>query len=253
MGNIGSPHLASGFAFNPAQVMNCGIAITPDLVLEAVVSTNKHLASFPSILWDRIDLKSSGSIIGALLGYDLARVSNSIVNPIEKGYPDILPASALGASEKELMNYPVGLEVKTTCGSVENSASVKSGLPRVHTLNGIAWKAHHREVNRLLAVIWDFVPDSTGNLPAVTSAYFSDSLQIEDWGEISGGGAGSRSTNVSNIRQSGKQKLLDGQIACLTGPFCEKYRALLAGGKTCDAVHRPSDICDSPSHQATLF
>ena len=126
------PHSAEDFLAKLNVKFDCGFDLSTLQVVESVVATNNELARLPLSLWRAIDLKSVGSIVGAYLGQAIALVSGAIVNPIEKGHPDVLPPSAKGASEATLRNYPEGLEIKGTCGNVttgKESFSRRQSLP----------------------------------------------------------------------------------------------------------------------------
>ena len=114
----------------------------------------------------------------------------------------------------ELRHFPTGLELKGTCGNIPTGKLVKAGLPRVNSLSSINWKAHHREVENLLAFIWDFylVKDDTYT-PCITAAFYCANLCEEDWGAISG--LSGRSTKLSNMAKIGRDKMAAGLVCIL--------------------------------------
>jgi len=106
----------SGFTLNINNVMN------------AVLETNTAISKNPANLYSTIDLKTTSSIIGAIYCGCLAKnIMGAIINPIEKGHPDIIPENGRNATEAELRNYPYGLEIKTTVGNVKTGASLRHG------------------------------------------------------------------------------------------------------------------------------
>jgi hypothetical protein len=136
------------------------------------------------------------------------------VNPIEKGHPDLVPPEAREATEAQLRNYPQGLEVKTTVGNVEQGANLRAGQRRIGKLTGITWQAHHREVTSFMGLVWDFAnARESFAYPAITGVFYSDDLEEDDWGAISG--TTGRNTKVSGLRTSGKAKMASGWVMLL--------------------------------------
>ena len=139
-----------------------------------------------------------------------------------------------------------GIEVKATCGAVPTPAACQRrgfakpeiGDTRAGKLTGYDWKAHHRETNNLIGILWDF----TGRIPEIVALFFSSDLQIGDWGDIvqphEGGG---RTTSVSIMTRPGVRKMAEGCLYCKDEPaisgFVEAYnhvrlndRAKIQGG-----------------------
>jgi len=208
--------------------VNLGFEMSYKEVLAAVTNLNAFLCSLPSNLYGSIDFKTTGAMIGAIFCSKLVgQIPNSAINPIEKGYPDIIPLSAVDSTEEVLRNYPIGLEIKGTIGNSKTGVNLRAGQMRIQNLTGITWQAHHREVNHLMGVIWDFV-NLIGNFyfPAITGVFFSNELSIEDWGEISG--TTGRNTKVTGMRSSGKQKMGQGKVLIYdNADYIEKYSRLL--------------------------
>jgi len=207
---------------------NLGFNISHIEILQAVNSLNSFLCTLPPNLYRSIDFKTTGAIIGALFCTKIVEfVQGTAVNPIEKGHPDIIPIIGLGSSEEVLRNYPTGAEIKGTIGNVRNGANLRAGETRIAELTGITWQAHHREVNHLLGIVWDFVNEVENfNYPAITGAFFSDQLNPQDWYKISG--TTGRNTKVTGMRSSGKEKMGKGVIILLNNePYIEKYSRLL--------------------------
>ena len=156
-------------------------------------------------------------------------------NPHQDGYPDLLWINTQENSKyyESLISkvngkiYPKnkadfspfkygGLEVKATCG---NTPPAESGQPkpiigetRIALMKRFDWKAHHRETNNLIAILWDFIDE----LPTVIACFYSDELTEEDWGNIvqpkSGGG---RTTSVSIMKSQGIRKMCANWIAII--------------------------------------
>lgn len=93
--------------------VNLGFNVNEGCILKATEELNKFLTTLSPSLYRNIDFKTTGALIGAVYCTKLsAEIKDSMVNPIEKGYPDIIPTSGLNASEEELRNYPYGLELE---------------------------------------------------------------------------------------------------------------------------------------------
>lgn len=212
---------------NAAFNINVGFSVTHDNIKDAVEQTNAILADLPSTLFRSIDYKTTSAMIGAVFCDTVASLTDGIVNPIEKGHPDIIPASGADASEEELRKYPEGLEIKCTVGNITTGANLRAGETRINHLTGITWQAHHREVEELLGLIWDFVDDGHSfNYPAITGAFYSDELVEDDWGAISG--TTGRNTKVTGMKTSGKEKMGNGWVAVIDNEqYLEKYQRFL--------------------------
>jgi len=113
-----------------------------------------------------------------------------------------------------------GIEIKATCGSVPTPAVLsKRGLQkpeigdtRINLLTGYDWKAHHRETNNLLGLLWDF----KDGVPFIAAIFYSSSLEEEDWGKIvKPKEDGGRTTSVSIMTREGIRKMHEGCICCI--------------------------------------
>jgi len=203
-----TPKLAKrDYILNNTFSTSCGFNVSADNVHSAVLSSNDLLEELPFHLYTNIDLKTLSSIVGALFCACLAQNVGAIVNPIEKGHPDIIPLEGANASEEQLRNYPKGLEIKTTVGNVTTGSDLTPGKERIQHLSDITWQAHHREVTQLMGLVTDFAGKAIGDLkyPIITGVFYSDTLSVDDWGAISG--TTGRNTKVTGMRKSGKIKM----------------------------------------------
>lgn len=199
---------------NKNFVIDCGFTVTGDAICSTIEHTNKILADLPSTLYKSIDYKTTSAMIGAIFCDSLTLYVNAIVNPIEKGHPDLVPKEAKDCSEEQLRNYPNGLEIKCTVGNITTGANLRAGQTRIQNLTGITWQAHHREVSELLGLIWDFVEDEQAfNFPAITGSFYSNELCEDDWGAISG--TTGRNTKVTGMGTSGKAKMGNGWVVII--------------------------------------
>jgi hypothetical protein len=208
-------------------LIDVGFTVSGASVLEAIDLTNRILADLPASLYRSVDYKTSSAIVGSIFCEALAEKTEGIVNPIEKGHPDIVPTEASRATEQQLRNYPAGLEVKCTIGNIAAGVNRRAGQRRVNSLTGLTWQAHHRDVRELMGLTWDFAqPRESFQYPAVTGAFHADDLEVEDWGKISG--TTGRNTKVSGMTVSGKRKMGRGWIALLDEPeYLRAFRSLL--------------------------
>lgn len=125
-----------------------------------------------------------------------------------------------------MRNFNTGLEVKCTVGSIPTGLSLAKASPRINFLNGLTWQAHHREVSELLGITYDYFAVPNGYKPAITAAFYSDCLNQNDWGEISG--TEGRNTKVCSMLSSGKEKMAYGWFAILDiDDYKNKYTAIL--------------------------
>ncbi|MCK9637865.1 MAG: helix-turn-helix domain-containing protein [Methylobacter tundripaludum] len=208
--------------------IQCGFQVSGQDILTASNATAEQLQLLPFSLYQSIDLKTLSAIVGAVFVGDLAEQVGAIVNPIEKGHPDIIPASGHIATEAQLRNYPDGLEIKVTVGNVSTGSNLQPGTPRINQLTGITWQAHHREVKSLLGLTIDFA----GTLhegkyyPVITGVFYANDLTENDWGEISG--TTGRNTKVTGMKISGKKKMGSGWVLLLDKEmYLKKYSAKL--------------------------
>lgn len=201
-----------GYKVNRNFRVNLGFEVSYKEVLIAVENLNVFLSTLPPNLYRSIDFKTTGAMIGAIFCSKLVeQMPDSAINPIEKGHPDIIPLSAVDSSEEILRNYPIGLEIKGTIGNLKTGTNLRAGQTRIQDLTGITWQAHHRDVNNLMGIIWDFVnPIGDFYFPTITGVFFSKSLNPDDWGEISG--TTGRNTKVTGMRSSGKHKMGEGLV-----------------------------------------
>ncbi|MCM8512216.1 hypothetical protein J0904_08915 [Acinetobacter bereziniae] len=216
------------YLYNNQFQLYRGFTVTGQNVVDAVSNTNHLLSTLPKNVFTNIDYKTTSAIIGGFFCNELASLcTGAIVNPIEKGHPDIIPASGLNASEAELRNYHTGLEIKCTIGNITTGENLRAGNTRVSVLENIVWQAHHRDVTELMGLVWDFyTPSSDFNYPIITGVFYSPDLIEDDWGAISG--TTGRNTKVSGMKNSGKMKMGSGWIVLLEDPnFLDTYQRIL--------------------------
>jgi len=187
------------YRVNQSFAIEVGFSVVAANIIDSVHLTNEILRDLPATLYRSLDFKTISSVVGSVFCDCLASSTKSIVNPIEKGHPDLVPPEAVNATEAELRNFKTGLEIKCTIGNIEQGANLRAGVKRINKLVGITWQAHHREVKELMGIIWDFVQEKEAfNFPGITGIFYANNLVTEDWGEISG--TTGRNTKVTGMR-----------------------------------------------------
>ncbi len=210
------------YAVNPGFSLDCGFTVTSAQVLDSAARTNRVMDALPLSLFRTVDFKAQSGMVGAVFASELASEVGAIPNPIEKGHPDIVPVQAMHAAEAALRNYPQGLEIKSTVGSITQGTQRMPGQARIDHLVGITWQAHHRDVKQLMGITWDYVGGSTSHPtpPAVTGVFYAGQLTEDDWGAIAG--TTGRNTKVTGMKTSGRAKMAAGAVVLLNE---ERYLA----------------------------
>lgn len=203
------------YLINQDVEFDCGFDFCIHDLMSAIHQTNATLLGLPHSFFASIDYKTTSAAVGCILCQNIANISKgaAIVNPIEKGHPDVVPYYAAGCTEEELRNYPEGLEVKCTIGTVPKGSNISKASPRIAYTSSISWQAHHQEVDELLGITYDYTHTNDGYKPIITAAFYSSDLTTDDWGNISG--TTGRNTKVCGMKRSGIDKMGKGWLAIL--------------------------------------
>lgn len=216
---------------------------------EALRSLDEQTRAFDINIFEAMGMRNLSGIVGEYLGKSLQRFSDGNLhsNLHQDGYPDLL---LINTDERKKYfeslytvqygkKYPRdkalfspylygGVEVKATCGSTPPASRVPKpliGEQRIDLVNSFDWKAHHRETNNLIGILWDFIDE----VPTIVAAFYRNDLVVDDWGNIvqpkEGGG---RTTSVSIMNSGGITKMCAGWIAVIDD---EKYISALARNK----------------------
>ena len=203
---------------------------------DALRSLDEQTKAFDINIFEAMGMRNLSGIVGEYLGKSLQRFSegNLHSNLHQDGYPDLL---LINNDERKAYfetlytvtdgkKYPRdkalfspyrygGVEVKATCGSTPPANIVPKpliGEQRIALVNSFDWKAHHRETNNLIGILWDFLDE----VPTIVAAFYRNDLEINDWGKIvqprEGGG---RTTSVSIMNSGGISKMCAGWIAVI--------------------------------------
>lgn len=216
---------------------------------DALRSLDEQTKAFDINIFEAMGMRNLSGIVGEYLGKSLQRFSegNLHSNLHQDGYPDLL----LTNTEERLRyfqslyteingkKYPRdkalfspyrygGVEVKATCGSTPPARITPKpliGEQRISLVNSFDWKAHHRETNHLIGILWDFIEE----VPTIAAAFYRDDLTIDDWGRIvQPKEDGGRTTSVSIMTSAGVSKMCSGWIAVIDD---EAYISALANRK----------------------
>lgn len=206
---------------------------------EALLKLSETTQEFDINIFETLGMRNLSGMVGEYFARSLMKLSNGKLqsNLHQDGYPDLCLTDT--ESKKKYFDtlyklengkkYPIskevfspykfgGIEIKATCGSTPTAKIVPKplvGEQRVNLIKKFDWKAHHRETNHLLGVLWDFID---GN-PIIVAAFYQDSLNIDDWGKIvKPKDDGGRTTSVSIMNANGIKKMCDGWVAILDDP-----------------------------------
>jgi transcriptional regulator with XRE-family HTH domain len=227
-----------------------GFILDPTLLVHAVKRANHTMEAIHDFtkvrdvpIFDLLGMRNLSSFVGEVFKRELAHLDSSHLfpNPHQDGYPDLCSLSAEGRSyvdertrkgelaSKEFWSpFPFGgLEVKATCGNTPPAKKRRKralGEQRHDELSSLDWKAHHRETNFLIGLVWDFID----GLPTVVALFFRNDLSEEDWGEIvkprDGGG---RTTSVSIMKQGSRTNRIGVKKMALGWIVLARHRELI--------------------------
>lgn len=230
------------------------IVLSNDEIVEAILMSNlalkelnKATEKFDINIFEVLGMRNLSGLVGEYFAKCVEHISNEKFksNPHQDGYPDLLDNrtgemkeyfysitdnnSQVGIVKELLSPYKYGgIEVKATCGSTPSANKIPKpliGEQRIPILQKFDWKAHHRQTNNLLGILWDFV----GTYPTIVACFYSDDLTEDDWGKIvhpsEGGG---RTTSVSIMNAAGIKKMCTNWVAVYDNPM---YTAKLANKK----------------------
>lgn len=196
---------------------------------------NKIMQDIPVDIFSILGMRNLSAFIGELYVHSLVNCSNRlfIKNPHQDGYPDLLLMDSYGQHIwQQLLNLNQlrnktpfspfqngGLEIKATCGSVPTPNDCRRrwgiekpdiGDTRIDILQGYDWKAHHRETNNLVGILWDF---NGYRVPEIVAVFFGNHLVNDDWGNIiQPKENGGRTTSVSIMTRAGVAKMCQNWI-----------------------------------------
>ncbi|HFR3767280.1 hypothetical protein P7J56_10820 [Streptococcus suis] len=216
---------------------------------EALISLDAQTREFEINIFEVMGMRNLSGVVGEYFGKSLQKFSDQNLhsNLHQDGYPDLLLTNSPDKldyfrslyTESDGKKYPRekslfspykfgGVEVKATCGSTPSAKKIPKpliGEQRIDLLNSFDWKAHHRDTNNLIGILWDFINE----VPTIIAVFYSNQLSQDDWGKIvqpkTNGG---RTTSVSIMNSVGVKKMCTSWIAVIDD---EKYIEKLAAKK----------------------
>lgn len=219
------------------------------LANDALKSLQESTSKFEINVFEALGMRNLSGLVGEYFAKCIMMVSNGKLqsNLHQDGYPDLLLTDTPNKKsyfdtlytiengkkkpkDKSLFSpYKyLGLEVKASCGSTPAASIIPKpliGEQRIDLINSFDWKAHHRETNHLLAILWDFIDE----IPIVVACFYQDRLTEDDWGKIvQPHEDGGRTTSVSIMNRKGIKKMCDNWVAIVND---EKYIDKLSAKK----------------------
>lgn len=235
------PNSHSHFTFISPN--NIEISVEKKTILKAIEYSHSVIDKFTEFdvdVFEILGMRNLSAFIGEIFAASIIKHNNLFIkNPHQDGYPDLLLMDDNGkqlwkdlvGKLKEKQPFSPfgngGIEIKATVGSVpspnEKKGIVKPeiGDQRIAVLKGYDWKAHHRDTNNLMGILWDFID----GVPRIVTVFFGGNLEIEDWGKIvqpkEGGG---KTTSVSIMTRIGVKKMYEGCVFVIDD---DKYKKFL--------------------------
>lgn len=248
----------SKYVYNKASDIVCNrqkIMTSSDVVTaikqanSALKALNEYTKNIDINIFDALGMRNLSGLIGEFFAKCVVKVSNGNLksNLHQDGYPDLLLTNTKEKLEYYKTLYIVrngekypkdkvlfspykygGIEVKACCGSTPPAKNIPKpliGEQRISIVKSFDWKAHHRDTNNLLAVLWDFID----SYPVIVAAFYQNKLSQDDWGKIVvPKDDGGRTTSVSIMKTSGVKKMCKNWIAVIDDDL---YREKLAKAK----------------------
>jgi hypothetical protein len=230
--------------------------ISSDDILQVVVSTNNYIKEIDNLsrdydfnFFESLGSRNISGIIGEIFAnFFSIHLKNFVKNPHPDGRPDILDLS-----NKQIHDYymnecfttinnkkvPIkskltpfqfgGIEVKCTIGKKpSNSGGNKEfgfGKPRIDSINGIMWQAHHVYSNTLLGLYFDYY-EISGGLPQIMAVFYAE-LNEANWRKVVTGSSSSKSTSVTSLTSDGLNKMRNNCIVSINNSkFISKFISL---------------------------
>ncbi len=203
---------------------------------QALQKLDQETKQFDINIFEILGMRNLSGMVGEYFAKSVQRFSEGHLhsNLHQDGYPDLLLTNTRESlnyyaslyleqngkkypSEKSLFSpfkYG-GIEVKATCGNTppaSQSPKPLIGEQRIEKIISLDWKAHHRETNNLLAIVWDFINE----VPTITACFYRNDLNMDDWGKIvQPRKDGGRTTSVSIMTAGGVRKMCEGWLAVI--------------------------------------
>ena len=163
--------------------------IKTKIFIDALVEFNRIIQIFEEVeipIGDILGLRNLSAFVGEVYNRAVKKIAGDLLenNPHQDGYPDLLIMDEIGRKAWNMLSSQLhekepfssfstgGIEVKATCGDLKSGKWFTAnniqkpiiGEKRLEWVTGYNWKAHHRETNNLIGLIWDFVETNKGVL-----------------------------------------------------------------------------------------
>lgn len=211
--------------------------LSTEIIKETINSFDDVIKTLQKVevdIFGILGMRNLSAFIGELFAASLIKQTcgQFIKNPHQDGYPDLLLMDSFGNSLWKLLALQLrdkkpfspfltgGIEIKATVGNVPTPKQLLKrkmekpdiGVQRIHLIKDYNWKAHHRETNNLIGILWDFV----NSAPTIVAVFYSNQLDSGSWGSIvtpkEGGG---RTTSVSIMTRAAVEVMYQGWLAVL--------------------------------------
>lgn len=145
-----------------------GIKVNKEILKNVVIDTNQRLKMMiQPIGYQSIPIASVTAIVSSFFCIVFAEHTNSIVNPLATGRPDII-SKELYIKEKAMI-HPTGIEIKAASGERINKHKNKY-VSNVDNISGFKWYSHHGDVPHCICIAWDWFDYS----PIITLALIAE-------------------------------------------------------------------------------
>ena len=208
-------------------------SIRVKVIKDALVEFDRVMQTFEKTeipIGQILGLRNLSAFVGEVFNLAISKSTNLLLqNPHQDGYPDLLGMDDKGIKLWKKLKPQIrekspfspfklgGLEVKATCGDLKTAKWFSSkglqkceiGDQRIDYVTNYNWKAHHRETNNLIGIIWDFIDEK----PNIVLVAYSNKLTEEDWGKtVTPKEGGGRTTSVSIMNRQGISKMFSGRV-----------------------------------------
>lgn len=209
----------------------------------ALRKLDKSTREFEINIFEVLGMRNLSGLVGEYFARCVKRISkgNLQSNLHQDGYPDLLLTNSILKrhyfrslyTTRGNRKYPKdkalfspykygGIEIKACCGSTPSASLTPKpliGEQRISLVTSFDWKAHHRNTNNLLSILWDFI-DEYPTIVAAFYHFYQNTLTPNDWGKIVQPRTdGGRTTSVSIMNRQGIKKMCSNWIAVLNNPL----------------------------------
>ena len=176
---------------------------------QALQKLDQETKQFDINIFEILGMRNLSGMVGEYFAKSVQRFSEGHLhsNLHQDGYPDLLLTNT-----RESLNYYASLYLEQNGKKYPSEKYLFSPFKRIEKIISLDWKAHHRETNNLLAIVWDFINE----VPTITACFYRNDLNMDDWGKIvQPRKDGGRTTSVSIMTAGGVRKMCEGWLAVI--------------------------------------